>query len=308
MNVWVIGAGGLIGSAATRHADVTAFRAARIPWGLPEAIDVLAEELDRFLAAVGDGEWAIVWAAGTGVMRSTEEALADECALFESFCRRLGSLGLPAGGGFYLVSSAGGLYAGAAHPPFGVDTEPAPINDYGKSKRRQEAIAERALAGHLPLTIGRVANAYGPGQSLTKQQGLVTELCLCALLNKAATIFAPLDTVRDYIYVDEVAAMVVPDLVRMAHGVGPSVEKRILASGRGVTIIELIALVERSTGNTLGIRHTFTGDSHLLDLRLEAPADPLFEGLLHRSMEAGIALVFQDLYQRLGAGELANIV
>ena len=304
LKTWVIGAGGLIGSAIVRHREVGSFAAGQIPWDTPDAAGILGAELDRFITWVGDDNWSIVWAAGAGVMHTSQGELDAELAVFEQFCQRL-SRETPHGrGGFYFVSSAGGAYAGSVDPPFGVNTEPVPLNPYGGSKIAQEVIAESQLAGRVPVTIGRVANAYGPGQNVAKRQGLVTELCLNALLNRPATIFAPLTTLRDYVYVDDIAAVIVPDLLRMATADASAHQLRVIASGRSVSIAELLVLVERATGRYIGVRHTFTGDSHVLDLRLEGLDDPLFDGIGATPLDVGISLVFQDLIARLGAGTL----
>ena len=304
LKTWVIGAGGLIGSGIVRHRGVRSFAAGQIPWDTPEAAAILSSELDRFITWVGDDNWSIVWAAGAGVMHTSQDELDAERAVFEQFCRRLGRKTPHGRGGLFFVSSAGGAYAGSVDPPFGVDTAPVPLNPYGSSKIAQEVIAESQLAGRVPVTIGRVANAYGPGQNVAKRQGLVTELCLNALLNRPATIFAPLTTLRDYVYVDDIAAVVVPDLLRMATADASARQLRVIASGRSVSIAELLVLVERATGRYIGVRHTFTGDAHVLDLRLEGRNDPLFDGIAATPLDVGISLVYQDLLTRLGAGTL----
>jgi len=307
LKTWVVGSGGLIGSAIARSSGVTAFEAEPVPWATSGASDVLRSELERFTAWVGDDDWAVVWAAGAGVMHTGQDQLDEESALVDTFSSQLGA-GAPLGsGGFYLVSSAGGAYAGSQGPPFGIDTEPHPLNPYGRAKLDQEVVVARHLSGRIPITIGRVANAYGPGQNIAKRQGLVTELCLCALTNRIATIFAPMTTLRDYIYADDIAAAVVVDLLRMAGQVPDPYVLRVVASGRSTSIAELLVLVERATGRPIAKQHTFTGSSHLLDLRLEGIAEPLFRNLPMTPLEVGISLVFQDLLARLGAGTLVGV-
>ena len=119
----------------------------------------------------------------------------------------------PAGNGFFLASSAGGVYAGASGPPFTEHTEPAPISAYGRAKLRSEEIAtEFAVRTSTALLVGRLANLYGPGQNLDKPQGLVSQLCLAQLTRQPLTVYVPLDTMRDYLFVDDAAAMAVAGL------------------------------------------------------------------------------------------------
>ena len=53
--------------------------------------------------------------------------------------------------------------------------------------------------------IGRFSNLYGPGQNLGKLQGLISRLALSAVTRQPINIFVPLDTIRDYVYVDDAA-------------------------------------------------------------------------------------------------------
>jgi UDP-glucose 4-epimerase len=296
----------MIGSALVRHRRVDAFAAGQVPWGTEQAPVFIDEALRRFADWVGEDEWAIVWSAGAGVMRTGQEVLDRECVLLDHVCAAVSAGAPPGPGGFYLVSSAGGAFAGSAHPPFGVDTPPVPLNAYGRAKLAQEGSARSWLSGRLPVTVGRVGNAYGPGQDLTKQQGLVTELCRCALLGRTVTIFAPPTTLRDYIYSDDVADMIVADLLRMVEADATPWETRVVASGRSVSIAELISLVEMASGRRVLTRPTFVGTSHLLDLRLVRQSGPPFPERAVTPIEVGIARVFQDVVTRLGRGELAG--
>lgn len=306
LKAWVIGAGGLVGSAVARIPGLDVFAAAPVPWGTPRAVQVLSAEHDRFADWIGDDEWGIVWAAGAGVMLTSQESLDLELELFDSFCARLPA-NLPTGrGGFYLVSSAGGVYAGSSQPPFGPTTPPRPLNAYGRMKLAQEQRAVDTVAPLLPVTIGRLSNAYGPGQDLFKQQGLITQLGLSALLGRPATIFAPLPTLRDYIYVDDAARFVVADLHRMT-GAAPGATRRVVSSGRAASIAELISIVERVTGRTFPIVHRLAGGPYFLDLRLQT-SDQVGVAGQGTLLETGVALVFDDLVRQLSDGRLAALV
>lgn len=306
LKTWVLGSGGLVGSAVTRRSAIDAFDAAKIPWAAEGASAALAAELERFVDWVGDDDWGIVWAAGAAFMSTTQDSLDVELELFDSFCDRL-SGSLPHGkGGFYLVSSAGGMYAGSSSPPFGPTTTPKPLNAYGRTKAAQEQRVIETLSPRLPVTIGRIANAYGPGQSLLKQQGLITQLALSALLNRPATIFSPLPTLRDYIYVDDAARFVSADVHRMTGAV-PGVTRRVVGSGRSASISELIAIVEHTSGRTFPIVHRLEGGPYFLDLRLES-SDQVGVAGQGTPLETGVALVFQDLQRQLADGRLVALV
>lgn len=307
VKTWVIGAGGLVGSAVARAAGLDVFASRKIPWGTLAADPLLGAELTRFADWAGDDDWAVVWAAGAGVMLTSRDALDLELELYEAFCRRLLVTPPKGRGGFYLVSSAGGVYAGSSNPPFGPASVPKPLNAYGRTKLAQEDRAIELLTPRLPVTIGRLSNAYGPGQDLHKQQGLITQLGLCALLNRPATIFAPLPTLRDYIYVDDAARFVAADLRRMALGDAPGVTRRVVSSGRASSIAELIAIVMHVTGRTFPVIHRLAGGPYFLDLRLQT-SDQVGVPGQETPLETGVGLVFQDLIRQLEDGLLAALV
>ena len=69
--------------------------------------------------------WETYWCAGAGVVGSSQAELDAEVAVLEGFLSRWEPRSDPAGNGFFLASSAGGVYAGASGPPFTEHTEPA---------------------------------------------------------------------------------------------------------------------------------------------------------------------------------------
>jgi UDP-glucose 4-epimerase len=312
IKTWVVGRGGLVGSAVARRPELDVFESAPIPWH-GEPGPVLEAELDRFVAWIGDDPWSLVWAAGAGVMATGQAVLDAELATFTRFCVRAAVTLPEVGGGIYLVSSAGGAYAGSSHPPFDVTTTPAPLNAYGRTKLAQEDAFRTAFGQRFQTTIGRLANVYGPGQDLTKLQGLVTQLSLNALLGRSALLFAPLTTLRDYIYVDDAARVVVDDVVRMAAPPDRAdrdgaVALRVVCSGRSTSIAELISMVESCTGRSLPLVHLLPGEPYILDLRLRAARGHSVDRLLTIPLETGVSLVWQDLVERLAAGELVGLV
>ena len=306
VKTWVVGAGGLVGSAVARAPGLQAFDSVKIPWGTDRAADVLGDELDRFADWVGDDDWGIVWAAGAGVMLTDQAALDTELQLLESFCGRLPGR-LPHGrGGIYLISSAGGVYAGSADPPFGLSTTPRPLNAYGRMKLAQEGLVAGRLSSRVPVSIGRLSNAYGPGQGLFKQQGLITQLAVSALLNRPVTIFAPLPTLRDYVYVDDAARFVVADIRRMTRIAEPRVTRRVVSSGRAASIAEVIAIVERISGRWVPVIHRLADGPFFLDLRMQTSSEASRgQGT---PLEAGVGLVLQDLARQLADGRLVDLV
>ena len=126
------------------------------------------------------------------------------------------------GGALFFASSAGGVYAGATGSPFTEETAPVAISPYGHAKLRAEAAVDAfATRTGVPLLVGRLSNLYGPGQDLAKPQGLISQLCRAQLTRQPLSIYVSLDTRRDYLYVDDAAAMVVAGLDAVSSAGAP---------------------------------------------------------------------------------------
>ena len=85
MHAWVIGSGGLLGSAIVEHARPRAlvFDARPIDWSDPvAAASTLTEDLRRFADATGDDDWVILWAAGSSVVSSSPQDTQPELVIF----------------------------------------------------------------------------------------------------------------------------------------------------------------------------------------------------------------------------------
>ncbi len=201
-----------------------------------------------------------------------------------------------------MTSSAGGVYAGSEHPPFDIDTPVAPLSPYGELKVAQEGLALEILSGTCPVAIGRISNLYGPGQNLSKLQGLISRLALSAVTQQPINIFVPLDTIRDYIYVDDAARAIleaVQDAVTEDRNV-----RLVIASGQPTTVGQVIRtmnlVAKRRVPVALGSHPSAHAQS--LDLRL-APTVPLEATM---PLPAGMKTVFLDILNRVQANSLAG--
>lgn len=274
MLVWVIGAGGMLGSAIARHARRSGAEVVDlppVPWTDPDATARLLEaEAARFSGQAGGRPWAVFWAAGASVVASDEQQTSAELAMVDAVTGALARHRPSGPGAFFLTSSAGGLYAGSGNPPFGISTAVNPISPYGRLKQTQEQRAAERLQDTVPVVLGRYSNLYGPGHRAGKQQGLIPLLCRATLQRTPLNLYVSMDTVRDYLYVDDAAAMAwqVTQTALGEHGAEPLTE--ILASGQPATVAEVIATVQNvahrrvplALGTDASARHQAT------DLRL----------------------------------------
>ncbi|CAN5320317.1 hypothetical protein BH09ACT5_BH09ACT5_24410 [soil metagenome] len=312
VTAWVIGGRGLLGgavsSAIRARGDWKLLDAPPLPWADDAALPVRAAEAARaLLAAAGDGQWAIIWAAGAAVTASTPEQLDAEAEQLTVILRAIGGELGDAGarGAVFYASSAGGIYGGAARPPFTEATAPASISPYGTFKLRAEGlITEFAKAHGLSSALGRIANLYGPGQKLEKMQGLISQIARAQFSTTPAAIYVSLDTVRDYIYVSDCAALVcdfVARVLRTASVEGPTHVTKILATGQGVTIGALLghfkALSKSNPHVRLGSSPASSLQAH--DLRLRSVVWPELDQRQLVPLPAGIHSTMQAILTRL---------
>lgn len=303
MLAWIIGQGGMLGSALADRAGshVALFPAEPIPWSDPPAAqEVLAEQARRFLVASDDGAWAILWAAGASVVASGERGVDAELAMLEAVVDAVASAPPRGRGAFFLASSAGGLYAGSTQPPFHDRTEPRPISPYGDLKWAQEQRAVAALGGHVPLVIGRLANLYGPRADAGKAQGLVPQLCLATARRRPLNLYVSMDTVRDYLYVDDSADMAWHLVERAGEEQPAEPVVAVLASGQPTTVAHVIATVQNVAHRRVPLAlGTHPSSRHqVVDLRL-VPTEGL--PAARTPLPSGVKRVFDSIVTRVHA-------
>ncbi|MGN6127991.1 MAG: NAD-dependent epimerase/dehydratase family protein, partial [Humibacter sp.] len=213
----VFGHGGLLGSAVCRElrSQGARLQLANVRWGSASEGDDVAAAVKSTIA--GGGPWRIFWCAGAGVPSTPQAALESELVTFRRFCDTVAKSGRGDDGTVFFASSAGALYSGAQRPPFTENSTVLPLAPYGHAKLDAEhEVAELTGAG-VRVVIGRIANLYGPGQNLSKAQGLISQLCLSIQTRRPLGIYVPLDTLRDYLFADDAAAMVVEMTRRAAE-------------------------------------------------------------------------------------------
>jgi len=290
MRSWVIGSGGLLGQALVRQfrkEGVLLFSGRSVPWGdSREATQILRSDVERFFDWVGDDSWSICWAAGQAVVSTADNETLLELKTFQGLVDAVAEgASLQAPGVFFLTSSAGGIYAGASTPPFGISSPPKPISAYGQLKLAQEEYAREMLRERTTLVIGRIANLYGGEQDPRKAQGLVYQMCRSTMQRKAINVYVPMETARDYIYVDD-AAQAIWALIEsaLAHP-GEDQQLALIGSGQSTTIAELVSLVQKVTRRRVPIAlgtHA-SARSQPVDLRLHttngAVSTPLVSGI-----------------------------
>jgi UDP-glucose 4-epimerase len=287
MHTWVIGSGGLLGGALLQEFP-EAFRGGPINWAdASQSGRDLSENLSAFRALVSANPqpWLIVWAAGQATVSSDKETCLRELRVFTEFIGMLNEQ-LPEGPGtFFLTSSAGGVYAGSKQAPFSASSPVAPLSEYGSLKLQQETAATK-------LKGVRVSNLYGPGQDLNKLQGLVSRLVKAGLDKETINIFVPLDTIRDFIFVQDAAATI----AQVSQDSG-SPNLLVIASGEPKSLGTVIAQVQDVLRIKIPIAYGVhdSGSSQASDLRMT----PTVLSPRSTPFPVGVKSVISDLLDRL---------
>jgi len=252
--VWVVGAGGLLGTALWRRCtslgDDVFIPDGRLAWA--ERTRLLAQMQANVAAfgqrveAAGAAEWEVYWAAGVGTMSSPAEALSLEIEALDVLLETLASNPALAGrpGAIGFASSAGAIYAGAMGEVINEITPVAPTTPYARAKLRQEDMVH-AFATARPGTralLARFSTLYGTGQAVGKQQGLLTHIARSIVRHHPVQIFVPFDTIRDYLRVEDAAAHMI---CALRETLPTHQLTKIVASEHPTTIAEIVATFRR---------------------------------------------------------------
>ena len=172
------------------------------------------------------------------------------------------------------VSSGGTVYGEAGTLPIREDHPTRPISPYGLTKLTLEGYAHLYAVTHgLKFVCVRPANAFGPGQKPFTGQGFIASAMTSMMRGLPVTVFGQRGTVRDYIYVGDLAAGIVSALEK-----GRSSEIYNLGSGVGRTNMDVIeAITPLLEGLAYKIRI-----EHLPERTFDVRANILDSGKLHK--------------------------
>lgn len=259
LTVAVFGAG-LLGSSIVNAVLSTApLRAEKIPLSWTDAalqgqqLQALEARIAAALKEDGRTLLKVLWSAGRAGFAATEAETAVELESFRAvlgMTERLAQRFPGARTALYLLSSAGGLFEGQRH----VDqtSRPEPRRPYGLLKQRQEQLL---LASGAPITkrIYRPTSVYGylrPNQRI----GLISTLILNGLRHQVSTITAWMSTLRDFVFVEDIARFISRLLLEDAAEGEESTAT--LAHAKPFSIFEIEKMVENVLGRKIYVSYS----------------------------------------------------
>lgn len=234
----IIGAGLIgqsIGGALTRDGWHVTENLASL-WNDPDAH---ARQLSA--SCRGGHDVRIVWAAGRAGFNAPSSQTRAEFASFKSLVASVGVKSSVAS--FQFISSAGGLFEGRRTVSH--SDAPNPQRPYGRMKLAQEAVVQRIFPN---AGIHRVSSAFG-ARTPTMRRSLISELVENTIRQRTTTISGSPDTLRDFVYADDIGQFVADAAVNGTAGVHH------LVSGRPTAIGEAVALAHRICGRPPLIRY-----------------------------------------------------
>ena len=270
---WVIGRGGLLGSNVARAlrgaASLTLWEpgAGPFPWSDRERLEArLAGAARDFVATAANHQASrVFWCAGAGVVGTSPAELEAESWAWERLLAFLDSELSTTGHlhhlpmSLFLASSAGGVYAGNTEGPLSETSPTRPLSPYGEAKLRQEQALARWAERHPEVStiVARISNLYGPGQKAGKPQGLISQMSRCLIHHRPVHLYVSLDTIRDYVFVEDAARALVSWMDRLSQEAararrGVRVLK-VCASERATTIAGLVGVFRRLAKRQLRI-------------------------------------------------------
>jgi len=223
----VVGGGGFIGShlvaklVATGRKDVQVLgRSAHPRFPLPDGVRYMSGDIcdEQFLRPLlQDCDEVFDLAYSTVPKTSFENPVLDVMANLPANVTLIKLASECQLRRFVLISSGGTVYGNADYLPIDESHPTNPVSPYGITKLAAEKYALMFhRLGDLPVVIVRPGNPYGPNQLGNLGQGFIGAAVFALLNHQPVTIFGSRGTVRDYIYVEDLAGGLVAAL---EHGV-----------------------------------------------------------------------------------------
>lgn len=160
----------------------------------------------------------------------------------------------------YIFVSSGGTIYGNCKFPCKESDELKPLSAYGIQKAFQEEMIQNVCSN---FTILRVANPYGRDQKVKNGVGFVSYAIGCSINERDIVLTVPQETVRDYIFVDDL----VDAIVTLIYESESEKEVYNISTGVGTSLFNICQRVISSSGKGVITKVDLTGfnnDSHIM--------------------------------------------
>ena len=158
------------------------------------------------------------------------------------------------------------------------------------------------------VVIGRITNLYGPLQNRSKGQGLITSIFQQTLQRKPVNVFVGLDTMRNYIYVDDAAKVA----IRMIEGIHPlpaaTIQTKVVCSKANHSVSSILKECDSVFGFSPHVIQlkSFSSAAYPRDLRMKSVCELYADNFEHTPLVVGISRVWQSLVRDQQRGWLSG--
>jgi len=219
---------------------------ARLPGGSLHVGDATDRDV---LEAALDGIDSVVYSAGGLLPAASErEPERDEELTLRPLRTVLAALRERPGVRLLYISSGGTVYGEPTTIPVPEQAPTVPLGSYGKLHLACEREIESAREAGLDSCVLRCSTVYGEGQLPDRGQGAVVTFLHRVARGLPIDLFGGGETVRDYVYVGDVAEVVLGLLGKSSP---PAVLN--VGSGEGTSLLELLRLVEAEVGREANV-------------------------------------------------------
>lgn len=192
---------------------------------------------------------------------------------------------------FVYFSSGGTIYGNRNEmKPFSEEDEVSPISYYGWSKQIMEnSILFMHRTKGLPYLIIRPSNPYGHGQNIYAKQGLVAVAIGKILEGKPVEVWGDGSSIRDYIYIDDLAVSVYQLIERNACNTTLNI-----GSGRGYSVNDVLAFLKIVSGIDYKIEYKNPRPVDVSNMVLDVTKLKEFIDIVNTPFMDGINIFFEE--------------
>lgn len=235
---------GLIGKAITSHILSNSsynFQYCKSFWGQAKNLHIHKKAITETIKQISSGQTLeVIWSAGKAGFYANQKEIKQELDEFKSHLNFISQAAYSTGItiNFTLFSSAGGLFEGQRL--IETNTIPDPQRFYGNLKLNMEKALE-SYSFNL-VRIVRLTSVFGyilPNQ----RRGLIPTLIENGLKRRITSISGTFDTLRDYIFVEDIASFIIQDF--SSKTMRPEGKIVHLSSEKPSSIGEIIHSVEK---------------------------------------------------------------
>jgi len=223
-----------------------------------------------------------------------QEPQLDLSLILQPLLELLDQLGRSPGRRLTFLSSGGTVYGRPDVFPTPEDAPTAPLSAYGITRLTAERFVLRHGALHgVPVRILRVANAYGPGQTGARGQGIIGTTLEHCLSGEPITVFGDGSISRDFVHVEEIG-YATASLVNLQSG--PEIVN--IGSGTDASLSEIHTLTQEITGRPLAIRRQPDREFDVPRVRLDIRVLQTLVDFRPRTLREGITSTWRELLSR----------